>query len=87
MDMIVTGRSTVERQAGENLYNSTKELLAERRGLRMAVRDVRQQLGEVLNINVDQEDLVEVLKQIEADGVIQFNERQQTIFIRTGVLG
>eukprot|EP00590_Aulacoseira_subarctica_P006014 CAMPEP_0172415316 /NCGR_PEP_ID=MMETSP1064-20121228/1746_1 /TAXON_ID=202472 /ORGANISM="Aulacoseira subarctica , Strain CCAP 1002/5" /LENGTH=983 /DNA_ID=CAMNT_0013152253 /DNA_START=19 /DNA_END=2970 /DNA_ORIENTATION=- len=87
MDMIVTGRSIVERQAGENMYSSMKELLAERRGQRMAVRDVRRQIGEVVNSTVGQEEVLECLKQMEADGIIQFNERQQTIFVRTGALG
>ena len=52
----------------------------------MAVSDVRQQLNEVMNIQIQQEDLVEVLRQMEDDNLIQFNERGQTIFVRSNVI-
>mmetsp|Transcript_64988 Transcript_64988/g.95965 ORF Transcript_64988/g.95965 Transcript_64988/m.95965 type:complete len:159 (-) Transcript_64988:83-559(-) len=86
MDMITTGRSSAERENEESLNTTLKELLAERRGNRMAVSDVRRQLNEVTNANAQQEEVVEALRRMEADGLIQFNERAQTIFVRAGVL-
>ena len=59
----------------------------QRRGNRMAVSDVRTQLSEIMNIStLKQEDITEGLRTLEADGLIQFNERAQTIFVRAGVV-
>jgi DNA replication licensing factor MCM4 len=87
MDMITTGRSTVERELEENLAASLKELIVERRGNRLGVSDIRRQLSEILNTQVQQEDLTEILKVMDADGLVQFNERAQTVFVRAGVVG
>lgn len=87
MDMIATGRSTVNREMEEALNVSLKELLSERRGNRMAVSDVRRQLSEIMNLaTVQQNDVTEALRRMESDGLIQFNERAQTIFVRAGVI-
>jgi len=87
MDMITTGRSTAERELEENLAASLKELLVERRGNRLGVSEIRRQLSEILNAQVQQEDLTDILKVMDADGLVQFNERAQTIFVRAGVVG
>ncbi|KAL3912385.1 MAG: hypothetical protein SGILL_006904, partial [Bacillariaceae sp.] len=86
MDMINTGRTTVEREMEENLYVGLKEFLTERRGNRLSVRDVARQLSEISNTQVPQEDVAEALRRLDADGAVQFNERNQTAFVRTGVL-
>ena len=87
MDMITTGRSTANREMEEALNLSVRELLAERRGTRMAVSDVRRQLSEVMNVqSLQNEDVVEALRQAEGDGLIQLNERAQTIFVRQGIV-
>jgi DNA replication licensing factor MCM4 len=86
MDMINTGRTTVAREMEENLYIGLKEFLAERRGNRIFVRDVARQLSEISNLQVPQEDVVGALRRLEADGVVQFNERAQSVFVRTGVV-
>ena len=87
MDMITTGRSTLERELEENLGASLKELLIERRGNRMSVSEIRRTLEELLNTQVQQEDLTEVLRIFEADGLVQYSERSQTVFVRAGVVG
>lgn len=87
MDMITTGRSSAERELEEQVNVMLKELLAERRGTRMAIRDVSRQLSEVANNTIPHDDLVEALRRMEADGLIQLNERAQTIFVRTGIVG
>ena len=74
MDMIMMGRGTAERELEENLAASLKELLVER-GNRMGVSDIRRQLSEILNVTVQQEDIVDILKVIDTDGLVQFNER------------
>ena len=87
MDMITTGRSTAEREMEENLAASLKELLVERRGNRLGVGEIRRQLSEILNAQVQQEDLTEILKVMDADGLVQYNGRAQTVFVRAGVVG
>jgi DNA replication licensing factor MCM4 len=87
MDMITTGRSTAERELEENLSASLKELLVERRGNRLGVSEIRRQLGELLNVTVQTEDLTDILKVMDADGLVQYNERAQTVFVRAGVIG
>lgn len=51
----------------------------------MAVSDVRQQLNEIMDTQLQQNDVVEALRQMSADGYVQFNERAQTIFVRSAV--
>ncbi|EJK71570.1 hypothetical protein THAOC_06970, partial [Thalassiosira oceanica] len=67
--------------------SSVRELLVERRGNRLGVADVRRQLSEVTNEQIEQEDIVEVLRTLDADGLVQYNERAQTVFVRAGVVG
>jgi len=87
MDMITTGRTQVDRQSADAMQVALKELLAERRGTRMAVGDVRRQLMEVTNAGaLSQEEVVEALRQMDADGLVQFHERAQTVFVRAGVV-
>jgi len=85
MDMINTGRTEVEREMGENLYLGLKEFLVERRGNRLAVRDVAKQLSEISNTQVSQDEVANAMRRLEADGMIQFNERNQSVFVRTGL--
>jgi len=60
-------------------------LLAE--GERMAVGDVRRQLLEVMNVtSIKQDELMEALRLSEGNGLIQLNERTQTIFVRAGIV-
>lgn len=61
--------------------------MSQRRGSRMAVRDVLRELSEFTNLEVSQDDTIHALRTMEADGLIQFNERAQTIFVRTVVAG
>jgi len=86
MDMITTGRSTADRQMEEQLELSLKELFQERRGTRMAVRDVTKQLAEINNVTIPHDDVLEALRRMHSDGVIQFNERSQTLFVRSGLV-
>jgi len=86
MDMITTGRSRADRDLEEAIENGLKELFAARRGTRMAVRDISSQLSEILNNAVEQADIIDALNQMEDNGIIQFNERNQSVFVRMGVI-
>lgn len=87
MDMITTGRSAASREMEEQMNWSLKELFAERRGTRLAVRDVTRLLSEITNAaTIPHDDILEALRRMEDEGVIQFNERAQTIFVRTGII-
>jgi DNA replication licensing factor MCM4 len=86
MDMITTGHSSADRQMEEQLELSLRELFQERRGSRMAVRDVTRQLTEINNLQIPHEIVVEGLRRMHADSIIQFNERSQTIFVRSGLV-
>jgi DNA replication licensing factor MCM4 len=86
MDMITTGKSSADRQLEEQITLTLQELFAERRGTRMAVRDVTKQLAEITNATIPHDEVVKALRQMEADGVIQYQERAQTIFVRTGIV-
>ena len=60
----------------------------QRRGIRMAIGDVRRQLAETMNVqSLKAEELIDALRTAEADGLIQLNERAQTIFVRAVVSG
>lgn len=53
----------------------------------MAVGDVRRQLAETMNVqSLKSDELLDALRTAEADGLIQLNERAQTIFVRAGVI-
>mmetsp|Transcript_7832 Transcript_7832/g.11985 ORF Transcript_7832/g.11985 Transcript_7832/m.11985 type:complete len:885 (+) Transcript_7832:84-2738(+) len=83
MDMITTGRTSAVREMEESLNVGLKELLSSRRGNRLAVRDVVRELSEFTGLNLPQEEVLQALKTMEADGFIQLNERAQTVFVRT----
>ncbi len=51
----------------------------------MAVRDLARQMTEISNESVSH-DVVTALRRMEADGTIQFNERNQSVFVRTGIV-
>jgi DNA replication licensing factor MCM4 len=61
-------------------------MIFQRRGKRMAVRDVVREMSEITNTTVNHADVVSSLRQMDADGVIQFNERAQSIFVRSGIM-
>ena len=86
MDMITTGRSTVDRHLEESLYAGLKELFSERRGSRMALRDVIRQWNEISNQSLAHDDVVGALRRMDADGIVQWNERAQIVYIRTGII-
>jgi len=87
MDMITTGRSSADRDMEEQVTLTLKELFAERRGTRMAIRDVTRQLSEITNnTNISHTEVLDALRRMEADGLVQLNERAQTIFVRTGIV-
>lgn len=52
----------------------------------MAVRDLARQMTEISNESVSHDDVVTALRRMEADGTIQFNERNQSVFVRTGIV-
>lgn len=87
MDMINTGRSSAERQLEEGMQLHLQELLQERRGTRLAVRDIVRQLTEIMGEMPPSHDaVVQALRRIQADGWIQFHERAQTVFVRNGIV-
>ena len=51
----------------------------------MAVSDVRKQIMEVTSMEISHEEMVECLRMMDNDGIIQFNERAQTLFVKTKV--
>jgi DNA replication licensing factor MCM4 len=86
MDMITTGRSSADREMEEQINLALRELFTERRGTRMAIRDVTRRLSEVITGQVSHDDVMEALRQMEADGLVQLNERGQTVFVRSGIV-
>ena len=62
-------------------------IIQQRRGNRMAVSDVRKQIMEITSMEVSHDEILENLRLMESDGVIQFNERAQTLFVKTKIGG
>lgn len=86
MDMITTGRSTVEREMEEQLQETLRELFQERRGKRMGVREITKQISEVHpNLTLSNDDMISALRRLHSDGIIQFNERAQRVSVRSGI--
>jgi DNA replication licensing factor MCM4 len=86
MDMITTGRSANTRALEEQLDLTLRELFRERRGTRMTVREVTQQWNEVHNhAALSHDDMMEGLRRMHADSVIQLHERNQTLLVRSGI--
>jgi DNA replication licensing factor MCM4 len=85
MDMIATGRSAADRQMEEQVAAALKELLLERRGSRMTIREVERQLGEITNTTPSHDAVVDMLRRLENDGIVQWNAHAQTIYVQTGL--
>ena len=67
MDMISTGRTTNTREADQELYTALKELIAQRRGARMAIRQLVEQVSEIVP-EASHDAVVSAVKQLQADG-------------------
>jgi DNA replication licensing factor MCM4 len=87
MDMIATGRSAADRQMEEQVAVTLKELLLERRGTRMTVREIERQLGEITNTTPSHDTVVQMLRRLEDEGVVQWNAHAQTVYVQTGLGG
>jgi DNA replication licensing factor MCM4 len=85
MDMIATGRSAADRQMEEQVAVTLKELLLERRGTRMTVREIERQLGEITNTTPSHDTVVQMLRRLEDEGVVQWNAHAQTVYVQTGL--
>lgn len=83
MDMLTTGHAQVDRRATDQLLTALKDLLGAKRGSRIAVADVRKELSEQTNVAVGGEEVADALKMLDNDNVVQYNERNQTVFVRT----
>lgn len=86
MDLINTGRGSEARERNQELHLAIQEMLAEKRGQRVTVRELYQTIQDVTNQTVEHNDLVEVLRVLEAEGSVQYNERAQSVFVRVGAL-
>lgn len=85
MDMIATGRSASDRQLQDQLERTLTELLQARRGQRLSVAQIQSQLSEATNQDYDHDLLFPALRQMEDGGVLQFHERAQSVYVRTGL--
>jgi DNA replication licensing factor MCM4 len=71
MDMIATGRTASDRQMEEGLEIQLRELLMERRGTRLAVRDVNRQLTEIMGETPPSHDLVvQALRRMQGEAIL-----------------
>jgi len=86
MDMIATGRSAEERLMEEGLETHLKEILNESRGKRLALRDITQRLTETMGESPSHDALTQTILRMQGDGVLQFHERAQTVFVRNRIL-
>lgn len=83
MDMISTGRGTVDRDLVLKLAEQLSLLFAARKGQRMSLAQIRQTVSkEMSEQTLSQWDVEEAVRELEADGVIQYVEHTQTVIIR-----
>lgn len=52
----------------------------------MGVKEVSRQMGEISDQAIPHDDLISALRRLETDGVVQFNERAQTVLVRSGIV-
>ena len=86
MDLITTGRGSEARERNQELQLAIQEILTEKRGERVSLRQLVQTVQEVTHQPVEHHDLVEVLRVMEAEGAVQYSERAQSVFVRSGIL-
>lgn len=51
----------------------------------MAIRDIAKQIAEVSGQSIPHDEVLGALRSLEADGKVQFNERNQSVFVRSGI--
>jgi DNA replication licensing factor MCM4 len=87
MDVLAVGRSAADRHDDEILLVHLQELVRERHGQTMTVREVSTQLAQIQGSDQepDHDRLLNALRQLQANEVIRFHERRQTIFIGRGI--
>lgn len=52
----------------------------------MPLKEVSKQLGEVSDQAISHDALLDALRRLDSDGIIQFNERTQTVQVRSGIV-
>lgn len=87
MDLIHTGRGSEARERDQQLHLAIQEILQNERGQRLTVRELGKTIQEVTNQPVEHDYLVEGLRVMEAEGLLQHNERAQSVFVRAGIGG
>lgn len=87
MDVLAVGRSAADRHDDELLLIHLQELVRERHGQTMTLREVSTQLAQIQGSDQepDHDRLLNALRQLQANEVIRFHERKQTIFIGRGI--
>ena len=87
MDVLAVGRSAADRHDDEILLVHLQELVRERHGQTMTVREVSTQLAQIQGSDQepDHDRLLNALRQLQANEIIRFHERRQTIFIGRGI--
>ena len=52
----------------------------------MTLREATKQMSEISNQSITPDEMVQAIRRLESDGVIQFHERTQNLFVRSGLL-
>lgn len=52
----------------------------------MTIGDVRRQILEITSIEASNDEVLDVLREMEDSGIVQLNERAQTVFVKTGIV-
>ena len=82
MDLINTGRTAIDKDLVHMLTEQMRNVIATRKGTRCTVAQLRSILSESADVPVTVAAIEEAARELETEGLLQFNERTLTIVIR-----
>ena len=82
MDLINTGRTAIDKDLVHMLTEQIRTVVASRRGTRCTVTQLRSILAESSDAAITVAAVEEAVRELESEGLLQFNDRTLTIVIR-----
>ena len=87
MDLINTGRTAFDRDLILKLAEEIRHFLAQHKGQRMTIGQIRMQLQQQqqqngTDMSISIAEVEEAVRDLEADGVLQLMERTMTVVVR-----
>ena len=82
MDLINTGRTSLDKDMVQMLVAEMRRVLETRKGQRFTIGQLRNLLSENSDVQISLSAVEEAVRELDSDGVLQYNERTMNAIVR-----